>query len=308
MEHVEDWIKGGRSHVTERRRRALLRRFSSFAEQTIPTILEKAHKSTSYAEDLIKAYVDQRTKSRQDGGTGLSENSAIGEFNDLSAFFESNRVLITTKPSKRLRIHGPRYKKTKFILKQKDVKRMVKSARKLLWKAVIAFLAQTGQRQGVIRALKPMMIKRKDRYGIVTVDIKLLDWKGINVNKVPTAYQFIIGRQSLRLIDKLVSAKKLGKDDWICHITDTQITRLVEQTADRIGIQEITPKDDGTNLHQVSPHRLRDYWKYQMKQAGVEDRMLEYMMDHRPSPYDRVYEEELLLSAYKKAEPLLRVY
>lgn len=307
MEHVEDWIQGGRSHETERHRRALLRNFSSFAKQTIPTILEKAHESPFYAEDLIKAYIGQRTKSRQNGGAGLSENSAKGEFNALSAFFRANRVLVIAKIDKKYKIFGPRYVDTDFVVKQEGVKRMVKSARKLLWKTVIAFLAQTGQRQGVLRALKNSMIERKDGYGIVKVGPKLLDWKGTNVNKVPTRYKFIIGRQSLKLIDKLISAKNLGKDDWIFHISSTQITRLVENSADRAGVQVLTPKDDG-GTYQVRPHHFRTYWKSQMKQRGAEGSMLSYMMNNRPKPYDRPYEEKLLLSAYKKAEPLLRVY
>jgi integrase len=193
------------------------------------------------------------------------------------------------------------------VLTQKQVKAMVAARRKFRDKLVIAFLAQTGQRLGVMTAMKYPMIRKIDGRGLVEVPPTLLNPHGENVNKAEVRYKFIIGRDAMRLIEKVSD-----KSGWMLELSERQIGRVVDESATSIGVQEPTPtKIEGRSWHFVHPHVFRKYWKRQMKLGKIEDRdLLNFMMGHKLAyggAYDK-FEDEDLLRAYKKAERQLEIF
>jgi integrase len=203
-------------------------------------------------------------------------------------------------------------------LTQARVMRMVKAA-ELLWpkkpqhKALIAFLAQTGQRQGIATAIKwdHIHVTKNRSHAIVKVVNPYPNRRGINQNKIRSQFRFVIGPQALKLISDL--PKQEG--GWIFKISDRQITRVVEETADKIGIQDIIKrrkKFSGKEgeWHKIHPHTFRGYWEGQMRKSRADRDVVNYMMGHK-MPYGGTYtrfSDKELLENYRKAEQKLAVW
>jgi integrase len=292
------------------RREALMNRFVSFARQkdgrlqtaeAILTWAKESHELGYDANNLLNEYV----KNRMSEERGVGASSVLWEYRALSAFFRCAGILVVKPRS--LRIHGNTVDEH-LLLTQQQVKRMVAAClqgghpRRFLWRTLIAVLAQTGQRQSIVRALTPKMIEREicGGYGVVFVPP---DLKG---NKGRREYRFIIGKQALRLIDERITTKGLGGTDRIFQITEVQADRIVEKVAAEVGIQRVKQTKGGRKWHQVHPHTFRSYWEHQMNEGGA-GWLVKFMMGHDPGPYFRCDLNDMF-SAYKKVEPSLRVF
>lgn len=87
------------------------------------------------------------------------------------------------------------------------------------------------------------------------------------------------------------------------------ITRLVKKAAETIGIQHYTRTSRGQNKSLIHPHVGRIYFKAQLRQAGVDPDLRNFMMGHKlpyAGAYDRFGEAEIV-DSMEKARLLLAV-
>lgn len=287
-----------------KRRLAALERFREFVKKEPKALLQKAKRSDRGCEELedsLEKYYSYLIEQ------GRAKSSAAQWYAVVRSYFTRNRVSLARFPRK---ISLQSVYETTDVLSQEEVKKMVQSRNSIRDQAVIAFLAQTGQRIGVLTATKRNMIRRRGSHGLVEVPGGALfqNPKGQNANKYQVHYKFVIGEDTMQLIDKLPECE----GGWLFDISERQMARIVNEAASDIGTQEpIQTKVNGRSLHRVHPHVFRKYWKRQMKLGGTKDRdlLLDFVMAHK-LPYGGAYDafpDEDVLKAYKRAEPKLKL-
>lgn len=265
-------------------------------------------------KDIVRCltrYHNEKTES------GLAKTSATTYVAVVRSYFSNNWVKMP-KSGRQMRVAGSAYEGTR-LLTQGEVKGMIEAGKKNgPDKLIVAFLAQGGQRMGVLTAMKRDMIKHVDGHGIIDVNPTLLNPHGVNVNKAETRYTFIVGENTMQLLDEVPA-----KNGWLLNLSERQIGRRVDELATEIGIQkEILTKIEQRFWHEIHPHVFRRYWKNQMREglrkAKVSDAIihdlsvvLDYMMGHKV-PFGGTYDAgsfqpTKLLELYKQAESELRV-
>jgi integrase len=292
-----------------KRRLAALARFAEVVKEEPAELLERARRGQSEGrdpeevEDALRKYYKSLIDAKR------APSTAAQWYAVLRSYFTRNYVSLSRFPHD-IEVAEPAYPRGD-VLSQEQVRKMVETRDSKRDQLVIAFLAQTGQRIGVLAAMKRNMIKKMtwkgDPYGLVEVGPNLENPKGQNVNKYKVHYQFVIGKDTMKLIRQVKS-----KGGWLLNVSIRQMGRIVDEAAKKVGAQQpIGTKLDGRNLHTVHPHVFRKYWKRQVKAGGVKDRdMLDFMMAHK-LPYGGAYDafpDEDLLRAYRKAERKLRVF
>lgn len=292
-----------------KRRLAVLERFADVVGQEPAELLERARKGQSEGrdpeevEDALRKYYKSLIDAKRAPSTAAQWYAVV------RSYFTRNYVSLRRFP-RELGVTGPYYPAGE-VLTQRQVQRMVETRDSKRDKLVIAFLAQTGQRIGVLSAMKRNMIREKrykgGLYGLVEVSPNLENPKGQNVNKYQVHYQFVIGQDTMKLKRQVKS-----KGGWLINLSLRQMNRIVDEAAKKVGVQQpIETKLGQRSLHRVHPHVFRKYWKRQMKAGGAKDRdlLLEFVMAHK-MPYGGAYEAfppEDLLKAYRRAEKKLKV-
>jgi integrase len=307
MDYVRRWLDSYPRGAKDRKRRLeAIRRFKRFVGRDLVDLLEKALQTTHGCEEVEDALSDYYKYLQ---GEGCNERSARQWISVVKAFFTKNGARIGRVP---LDTVSQRRYPTTSTLSQSDVEKMIQKRDNIQDQLIIAFLAQTGQRLAVLRAMKKEMIKEEGRkaapYGLVEVHERdLVDPKGENMNKSRVRYRFIIGREAMQLV------KRMPNDEggWLFDIAERQMGRVVDEAADAAGIQKrIATGIAKRFIRTVHPDAFRPYWKDQMKQGGVKDSdMLEFLMGNK-LPYDGasdIFPKEAVLKAYKTAEKKLKL-
>lgn len=286
-----------------KRRLAALERFRKFVKEEPKVLLERARRSDRGCEKLEDALSKYHRHLIDDK---RAPSTAAQWYAVVRSYFTRNRVPLSRFPRE---ISMQATYETTDVLSQDEVRKMVRTRTSIRDKAVIAFLAQTGQRIGVLTAMKRGMIKRRGSHGLVEVPGGAIfrNPKGQNVNKYQVHYKFVIGKDTMHLIDELPESE----EGWLFDISQRQIGRIVDEAASEIGAQEpIQTEVNERSMHRVHPHVFRKYWKRQMKLGGVKDRdLLDFVMAHK-LPYGGAYDafpDEDVLKAYEEAEPMLKV-
>jgi len=196
-------------------------------------------------------------------------------------------------------------------LSRQDVSNMVKSRKKTRDKFVIAFLAQTGQRIGILTAIKRKMMTEKviRGHGIVTVPSNLPNHRGENVNTSGREYTFVIGRDTMKLVRQLDKLPGSWDSEGRLKLSPRQMARIVDKSAEAIGIQDRQQTKIGESWSDVHPSTLRKYWKKCMVDAKADTGAVSHMMgSNLPSILRaRKFTGEELLEGYEKAESRLNV-
>jgi len=288
-----------------------LREFCDWTGFTAEQFLEKAEESKpgrppTFIKERIVAYLQHL---RQEG---FAESTLALKFSHIRTFFLWNNLFLPRLLWKKESNYPDYEDTTRVQLTQAKVRRMVATAPTLKHRAVLAFLGQTGQRMGILTALKWSHIEeyREGTVGVVTVTNPYVDRRGVNVNKIRSRFRFVIGPQAFAMMKQLTKQK----DGWVFSYRPRQINRIVIEAANRIGIQKITERRKQFNgkkgvWHAVHAHTLRGYWAGQMRKAEVHQDIVEYMMGHKPphqGTYKRFTNRELLQN-YRKAEPYLAI-
>jgi len=223
---------------------------------------------------------------------------------------------------------------------QEEVRLMVEAAKSFRDKAIIAFLAQSGQRAGVLTAMKWGHVRGQIESGerIVTIDVPefLEGPRGYNVNKASTQYRFAILDDAVRLIRTMIRQrsewgekvaddsplfrsynKSRGCTDGIRRIrrsqpgeslTASSFEEILKLAAEDAGVQKYELTKLGMRWAQVNTRGFRRYFKHRMREGGVQDEaLLDFLIGHKVA-YDGAYDvftPEYIRREVAKAEPYL---
>jgi integrase len=224
-------------------------------------------------------------------------------FSVLRRYFTVNGVSLSAHPHKA----GikPDYE-ADILPSQESVRGMVRSCDNPRDKFLIAFLAQTGQRVGILAAMKRNMITEvASGHGIVKVPQIFPNPQGLNVNELELPYTFVIGRNTMRLLCDLPRYD----GGWLLDISVRQIGRVVDEAAQAVRVQEKKRTGIGRSWSTVHPNTFRKYWKDRMIEAGSDQRVVLHMMGHRIPNVLGSYEpsDRELVEVYRNAESRLKV-
>ena len=305
--YEQAWVDAYPPDPRQRRRQlGALHRFEKAMERNAIELLDKALESThgcKEAEDLLTEYGMRLRRS------GSKESSARQWISVVKSFFVKNHARIGNLPCD-IATHRPH--PTIATLPKEHVNRMIQTRDNVQDQLVIAFLAQTGQRIGVLTAMKKVMIKKKgpeaSPYGLVEVNIDdLVDPKGRNVNRSRVHYIFVIGRQAMQLVKRMPDYP----GGWLFDISERQIARIVNKAGTDADVQKRRQTGFPKRfMYTVHSNAFRSYWKDQMKEGGVKDSdMLNFLMGNKLTN-DRTslaFSEQEALDAYKTAEKNLKL-
>lgn len=266
-----------------------------------PALLEKGRHTTYGYQEIEDKLEEYR---RYLVANGRSEISAVQLCREVRSFFTRRGARLARFPRDTIRQRPP---PQITPLSQGGVRKMIQTRRKVQDQLVIAFFAQTGQRIGVLTAMKKWMIKERGSktfpYGLVEVNTgDLINPDGRNMNRSRVHYRFVVGREAMQLV-RIIRDHKGG---WLFGIGERQIERIVNEAGEHADLEKRprtgVPK---RRMHTVHPNELRRYWKNQMKDGGVKDSdMLNFLMGNEAS---REFSEEEVLNAYKTAEKKLKL-
>jgi integrase len=284
-----------------RRRQRALERFEKSLNVDAPTLLEEGRRTTFGCQEIEHKLEEYR---RALVAKGRSEISAVQLCREVRTFFTWGGARLARFPRDTIRQPPP---SQITPLSQDDVNRMIQTRGYVQDQLVIAFLAQTGQRIGVLTGMKERMIKERgsktNPYGLVEVNTgDLIDHDGRNVNRYRVRYRFVVGREAMKLV-RIIRGHKGG---WLFDIGERQMERAVNEAGEVANLEK-SPRTGlpKRRMHTVHPNELRRYWKNQMKDGGVKDSdMLNFLMGNKAS---REFSEEEVLNAYKIAEKKLKL-
>lgn len=187
-------------------------------------------------------------------------------------------------------------------LKQGEVKLMVEKAKHRHHKAVIGFLAQTGQRVAVLG-------------GITWGMIDWTGWKPYGIASVlEKSYRFVIGKDTMSLLDQWPETEKRKADGgFVFGLSERQIHRIVAEAADDANVQKDSRESmpDKTILYRVHPDAFPTYWNGRVRDGGMVELQRKHMMGRDVSydPRERdLFSVDRLVAAYSKAEPKLSLF
>ncbi len=319
-ETVQRWLANIVKDSTRRAYLAALELFVEFVDMDPDRIVAVGRNHP----DRIHHHMKMQFKS-----SDLSSNTRMARYQALRSFCSANRVQLAKKPRtfRAVPEHEPRE-----IYDPQEVVELIDAATGFRYKAVIAFLAQSGQRVGVVTNLKLEHLDLdKEPPLVVQVPPVLRDTQGRNVNKVETPYEFAIGEDTVQYLRLMVAGREnrgepLDRESPIFRsyaagnpkdppkkkdysrpgppLSTSATSQMVRDTAKKAGIQRKHGK-----RYLYHPHGFRRFWKHQMRRAGIDQDLLDYMLGHR-LPYGGAYDRwtlEDIRREYRKAEPHLRV-
>jgi len=281
----------------------IVKQFEEITGLDIVELLEDTRRSIAKGQPPAVAFWAFRVYRNEMLETGHARTTVNTWYSVIRSFFTANFVALPKLedfPSQLDSEYEPDWAPS-----QDEVRKMVTTRNRILDKAIIAFLAQTGQRVGVLTAMKRGMITRVGSHGIVEVSPRQQDARGEKVNKFEVRHKFVIGEDTMRLLDSLPE----NADGWLFKVRRRQISRIIVTAATDAGIQKDIPtKIRGRKLHQVHPHTFRRYFETQVK--DMNDKQREFLMGHRIE--GKTYAEglltnEKLIEAYIRVEPHLAV-
>lgn len=245
---------------------------------------------------------------------GKSSKTAVLTYQCLRSFYKWNDVPIGRAPRG---FKGKVEYGSSHVLTPEEIIKMVNASSSLRDKCIIIFLAQSGQRRGILTALKykhvKLCLENVDYPLIVEVPDVLRDAKGVNVNKLGEAYRFALGNDSIQYMRKMINERiqdgeVIDHDSWLFRsysqeitgnrknpvraaknyqgksLTSAAIRDIVYYAALKANIQE---KASGKR-YEIHPHIFRRYWNMRMQEAGLSEDLRDFMLGHK-LPYGGAY-------------------
>lgn len=196
------------SDLSQRKRRRVLDEFAEITGLRPEDLLEDTRRQIAVgppqtALDALNVFYNHLL------AEGIAQNSASVYVNYVRSYFKANNAQLGSLPRHML-TKGPAYERGTIPFTQAQVKCMIRVTDRVPHKAAIAFLAQTGQRISVLKAVRWPMIDRKGSVGLVHVSPRSLDPRGRNTNKIGVRYRFVIGSDTMSLLDQSPDLKAVG--------------------------------------------------------------------------------------------------
>ena len=307
---VTRWLNNFPDRPNTRRSYLLmLKKFVDWTDLDPDTLIVKARKNQSYIHSRMKEYYNMLI------GEGKSLKTAILAYQSLRSFFRWNDIVLGRTPRS---FKGRVEYESTHVLTPEEIAKMVDVCSTIRDKCLIVFLAQSGQRSGILTALKLRHVKHgldKDESPlIIEVPAILRDKKGLNVNKLGEAYRFAVGKDTIKCLRKMVeermeNGEPLDDDSWLFRsysktkivkgrkvlvrmskmekgkpITSTTIREIVDEAASKAKIQAKASE----KRYEIHPHIFRRYWNMRMQEAGLSEDLRNFMLGHK-LPYDGAY-------------------
>jgi integrase len=303
--YTKNWLNEYSQERQRQRRLRALRRFQQWLQDTYRmdpgTLLTEAKRGSrgpKKVDQVLRKYhkflIDKKRNAKSSAGQWYAL---------LRSFFTVNGVDLGKYPRK-IGVQSV-YEKSR-VPSQDNVKEMLQTRSSSRDRFVVAFFAQTGQRIGVLTALKRKMITMTPSgHGLVKVPPTLQNARGENMNESGLPYTFVIGLDSMRLLSELPTYE----GGWLLDISQRQMARIVDEAARAVRIQHKDPTDIGRSWSTVHPNTFRNYWRNRMTEAGSDQRLVLHMMGYRVptilGSFDRT--DQQLLKAYQNAESKLEL-
>ena len=310
-ECVRQWLLN-LSQGTHRNYKFYLRKFMSFSGWNPNQILERAEADSKGVHVKMKEFwYMMRDQER------LASNTRSSAYRAVRSFLFWNDVFVGKTPRE---FRGHTQYEPYHALEPQEISLMIDYAWSARDQALITFLTQSGQRVGVLTALKYGHIQNQVEHGenpvLINVTPEMIGQEGVNVNKGKVMYSFAIGREATSFLRiSLNHRRKLGEqinsESWLFRtsgrfygygkggrpgwkkvadsdpslpLNPTAIRYRLLTVAKRAGLDKVRPRltiSGRCVSHEIHPHIFRRWWKFQMRKAGVVDSdLLEYMMGH----------------------------
>lgn len=312
---LERWFANLPNLGTRRVYLPALKKFVEFTGRKPDELVELGKKNREDAHHLLKMFYNSLT---------LASTSRMRIYQTIRSFYRANGVILGKKPRTYRNVveYEPRR-----LYSQDEVAWLVDSADNTRDKALITFLAQSGQRVSVVVNLKMRHVTfNQPSPVIVDVPAVLRNKHGVNVNKAQVPYQFAFGEDTkiylaLMIDERRKRGEPLDMESWLFRskskrlaekkirkiklsepgspLSISQVGNIIRNAASKRGVQQKFGK-----RYLFHPHGFRRYWKHQMRMGRVSSDLLNYMMGHVlpfAGAYDRWTVEDIK-NAYKRAE------
>ena len=179
---VERWFVNLPNIGTRRVYLPELEKFVAFAGRSSDELVELGKGNPEDAHDLLKMFYNS---------LDLASTTRMRIYQTVRSFYRANGVVLGKKPRTFRAVveYEPR-----ILYSQDEVAWLVDTANNTRDKALITFLAQSGQRVSILVSLRIRHVPLNQSNPIV-VDVPaiLRNKHGVNVNKAQTSYQFAPG-------------------------------------------------------------------------------------------------------------------
>ncbi len=214
-----------------------LKRFCDYAKLNPDQLVEEAKKNQTAVHNTLKAF---RRKLETEGGASSSLQIA---YMAGRSFLKWNGVKLDQMPRSykgRVRYESGR------LIEPYEVAKMISYAKNVRDKAIVSFLYQSGQRVGVLTALRYRHVRaelEKDKNPVVVeVEGELVNKKGFNVNKASAPYRFAIGRECADFLRQMIQDRRdagepIDNDTWLFRNYSERLT---------VGFRRMSAKERGS--------------------------------------------------------------
>jgi integrase len=190
--------------------RVHMRKFIHYTQLNPDQLLDLARKNPTAAHDNMKEFWHKLREEE-----GLSSKSRAGAYTAIRSFLRWNEVNVGRMP--RMFIGKVQYE-SYHVLETAEISKMIDYARTLRDQALISFLAQSGQRTGIVAAMKYRHVQDDLEKGVnpmvVNVDSELFGREdGWNVNKTGTSYRFALGRECSSFLRMSLNQRRRQGED-----------------------------------------------------------------------------------------------
>ncbi len=301
-ECVRQWLLN-LSVGTHRNYKYYLRKFVEFSGWNPDHILELAKSNSKSVHTKLKEFWYKMKDQER-----LASNTRASAYRAVRSFLFWHDVPVGRTPRE---FHGKAQYEAYRVLEPKEISLMIDYARSARDQALITFLAQSGQRVGILTALKYGHIQDQLEHGanpiIINVTPEMIGQQGVNVNKGKVMYRFAIGREAAGFIriclnNRRSLGEKIDNESWLFRSTGrfenrfsaagrpiwsrvdhsdpsrplnaTGIRYRVLSVARRAGLDKVRTRmtiGGRCGSHEIHPHIFRRWWKFQMRKAGVVD-------------------------------------
>lgn len=307
---VRDWLlsvgQGTRKNYVH-----YLGKFCEFVGLTPEQLVQEAVKDRRLVHRRLKEWYGKHRE------IGLASSTRLGAYTAVRSFLNWNDIPLGRTPNP---FRAASQFETHRILTPTELSLMITIASMTRDKTLISFIAQSGQRTGVLTAMKYGQVRdqleKRVNPILVHVPADFPNSEGRNMNKTRTKYEFAIGKECtmfLRLMmkERATSGEPVNDSSWLFRsyarpevragkrlvirvkhdvsgqpMSSAAIRFRVVHIATRAGIQATHP---GTSIrgkdvlrHEIHPHMFRRWWKFRMRKAGVTDNaLLEYMLGQK---------------------------
>ncbi len=236
-------------------------------------------------DDLTKQFYNRLV------AEGYSKGTASTAMHITRSFFAYNGSPLP-KPPRGLVPTEASFEQRKS-LSQEELRKMMEQSDTYA-RLILRILAETGQRRGILTALKLKHIKDEStgKQAIVfQVPSEMHDKDGRNVNKAKVGYRFGLTANTAKLLTQHLEARRVGgekltPESWLLAdaagtpLYGERIRRIVIGAARRAGIQNTVFSEKLGRVAAIHPHIFRAFFKDNMLELGVREVLVEEMLGH----------------------------